>query len=86
MHDVKGSQVSLKFHRVRLRYGKTIIPNKLNHKPQANARGVQRKNKIRLKYFTVKGSTWEACRRTVMLPIEANFTTKILHSIKVTVQ
>ena len=45
-----------------------------------------KKNAIWLKYFVVKGSTLEACRRTVTLPIEANFTAKILHSIKVIVQ
>ena len=63
--------------------------NKLNHKPQAYAR-VCKENKeksdCQLKHFAVKGSILEACRRTVTLPIEVNFTTKILHSIKVTVQ
>ena len=70
--------------------GKTIIPNKLNHKPQAHARVCEEnKEKIKdcqLKYFAVKGSILEAYRRTVTLPIEANFTTEILHSIKVIVQ
>ena len=33
----------------------------------------------------VKGSTLEVCRRIVTLPIEANLTTRILHSIKVIV-
>ena len=38
------------------------------------------------KYFAVKGSTSETCRRTVTQPIEAILTTKILYSIKVIVQ
>ena len=68
--------------------GKTIIPNELNHKPQAHARVCEEnkenkeKNNCQLKYFAVKGSISEACRGTVMLPIETNFTTRILHSIK----
>ena len=50
---------------------KTIILNKLNHKPQANARVCKEnaenieKNDCGLEYFAVKGSTLEACRRTV---------------------
>ena len=36
-----------------------------------------------LKYFVVKGSTLEACRRTVTQPIAMIFATRILHSIKV---
>ena len=65
-------------------YGK----NNYNHKPQANVIGGCEENKkeIRLKYFVVKGSILEACRRTVTLQIEANFTTKILYSKKVIVQ
>ena len=46
--------------------GKTIIPNKLNHKPQAHARVCEEneeKNDSQLKYFAVKGSILEACRR-----------------------
>ena len=42
-------------------------------------------NDYRLKYFAVKGSTLEACRRTVTQPIAMIFTTQILHSIKVLV-
>ena len=43
---------------------KTSIPNKLNNKLQAHARGVQRKrrklkNDCQLKYFVVKGSPVE---------------------------
>ena len=34
--------------------GKTIIPNKLNHKPQAHARGVQRKKRLPVKIFCGK--------------------------------
>ena len=71
---------------------KTSIPNKLNHKPQAHAIGVQRKrrrklkkNDCQLKYFAVKGSTLEAYRRTVTQWIAMIFTTRILHSIKVLV-
>ena len=63
--------------------------NKLNHKLQAHVRVCEEneeKNDCQLKYFAVKGLILEICRRTVALLIEANFTTKILHSIKVTVQ
>ena len=68
--------------------GKTITPNKLNHKLQAHARVCEENEKkdCQLKHFAVKGLIWKACRRTVALPIEANFTTKTLHSIKVIVQ
>ena len=69
--------------------GKTIIPNKLNHEPQAHAKVCEEneeKKDCQLKYFAVNGSSLEACRRTVTRPIEANFTTEILHSIKVVVQ
>ena len=63
-----------------------IKPNKLNHKPQGTCEeNKEEKNKIRLKYFAVKGSTLETCKRTVTLPIEVILTTKILHSIKVIV-
>ena len=57
----------------------------INRKPML---GVceENKNEIWLKYFAFKGSILEACRRTVKLRIEANFTTKILYSIKVIVQ
>ena len=62
---------------------KTSIPNKLNHKLQAHARVCKEneeenkeKNDCRLKYFAVKGSTLEACGRTVMLRIQAIFTTR----------
>ena len=71
---------------------KTSIPNKLNHKLQAHARGVQRKQRrklkkydCQLKYFAVKRSTLEACRRTVTQRIAMIFATRILHSIKVLV-
>ena len=43
------------------------------------------KNDCQLKYFAVKGSNLEACRRTVTQPIVMIFTTQILHSIKVLV-
>ena len=72
--------------------GKTITPNKLSHKLQAHARVCKEnkenkeKNDCQLKYFAVNRSIMEACRRTVMLPIEAKFNMKILHSIKVIVQ
>ena len=71
---------------------KTSIPNKLNHKPQAHARGVRRKrrkffkNDYQLKYFAVKRSTLEACRRRVTQQIAMIFATRILYSIKVLVQ
>ena len=75
---------------------KTNISNKLNRKPQAHARVCEEneeeneeenkeKKDCRLKYFTVKGSTLEACRRTVTQPIVMIFATRILHSIKVLV-
>ena len=67
---------------------KTIIPNKLNHKPQAML-GVseenEEKNDCQLKYFAVKRSTLEACRRTMTQRIAMIFATRILHSIKVLV-
>ena len=44
-----------------------------------------KKNNCRLKYFAVKGSILEACRRTVTQQIAMIFTTQILHSIKVLV-
>ena len=69
---------------------KTIIPNKLNYKPQAHARVAKKmkkiKNDCRLKYFAVKGLTLEGCRRTVTWRIQAKLTTRILYSIKVLVQ
>ena len=43
------------------------------------------KNDCQLKYFAVKGSTLEACRRTVTQPIAMIFATRILHSIRVLV-
>ena len=68
---------------------KTSIPNKLNHKPQAHARvcdeNEEKKNDCQLKYFAVKRSTLEACRRTVTQRIAMIFATRILHSIKVLV-
>ena len=66
-------------------WGKASIPIKLNHKPQAHARGVRikKKNDCQLKYFTVKESTLEACRRKVTQSIAMIFATWILHNIKV---
>ena len=70
---------------------KTSIPNKLNHKPQAHARVCdeneenKEKNDCRLKYFAVKRSTLEACRRTMTQRIAMIFATRILYSIKVLV-
>ena len=43
------------------------------------------KNDCQLKYFVVKGSTLEACRRIVTQPIAMIFAIRILHSIKVLV-
>ena len=89
MHNVKAAQVSLKSRRVWLRYEKTIIPNKLNHKPQGvseeNKKELEEKSDCLLKYFAVTGSTLEACRRTVTLPIKLKIVTGIVHSIKVLV-
>ena len=56
--------------------GKTTIPNKLNNKLQAHDRlceGNEEKKNCQLKYFGIKGSILEACRRTVMLSIDLNF-------------
>ena len=44
-----------------------------------------KKKDCQLKYFAVKGSTFEACRRTVTQPTAMIFATQILHSIKVLV-
>ena len=69
---------------------KTSIPNKLatNRKPMlgvCDENEEEKKNDCRLKYFAVKRSTLEACRRTVTQRIAMIFTTRILHSIKVLV-
>ena len=65
---------------------KPSIPNKLNHKPQAHEENEEnKKNDFQLKYFTVKRSTLEACRRIVTQRISMIFATQILHSIKVLV-
>ena len=72
---------------------KTSIPNKLatNRKPMLgvcdeNEEEEEKKiNDCRLKYFAVKRSTLEACRRTVTQRIAMIFATRILHSIKVLV-
>ena len=45
----------------------------------------EKENNCQLKYYAVKGSTLEACRRTVTQPIAMIFATRILHSIKVLV-
>ena len=44
-----------------------------------------KKNDCQLKYFAVKRSTLEACRRTMTQRIAMIFATRILHSIKVLV-
>ena len=69
---------------------KTNISNKFNLKLQAHARVCKEntkenkeKNNCWLKYFVVKGSTLEACRRTVNLGIQPIFTRKIVQNIKV---
>ena len=72
---------------------KTSIQNKLSHKPQAHARvceenkekELEEKNNCPLKYFVVKGSTIEGCRRTEIPPIHLKIATKIVHNIKVLV-
>ena len=43
----------------------------------------EEENDCQLQYFTVKSSTLEACRRTVMRGIQPIFTTRIVHNIKV---
>ena len=50
-----------------------------------NEENKEKENNCQLKYFAVKGSTLEACRRTVTQPIAMIFATRILHSIKVLV-
>ena len=69
---------------------KTNISNKLNHKLQTPARVCKEnveenkeKNGCRLKYFAVKGSTLEACRRTVKPGIQPIFTRRTVQTIKV---
>ena len=69
---------------------KTIIPNKLNRKPQGmceenKEKELEEKNDSPLKYFAVEGSTLEACRRTVPRLIHAKLTTRIVQHIKVLV-
>ena len=71
---------------------KTSIPNKLatNRKPMLgvcdeNEEEEKKINDCQLKYFAVKRSTLEACRRTVTQRIAMIFATRILHSIKVLV-
>ena len=69
---------------------KTSIPNKLatNRKLMlgvCDENEEEKKNNCRLKYFAVKRSTLEACRRTVTQRIAMIFATRILHSIKVLV-
>ena len=71
---------------------KTSIPNKLatNRKPMLGVcdeseEEEKKINDCRLKYFAVKRSTLEACRRTVTQRIAMIFATRILHSIKVLV-
>ena len=69
---------------------KTNISNKLNHKPQAHARVREEnaeenkeKNDCWLKYLVVKGSTLEACRRTVKPGIQPIFARRTVQNIKV---
>ena len=70
---------------------KTSIPNKLatNRKLMLGVCDENEEEKnindCRLKYFAVKRSTLEACRRTVTQRIPMIFATRILHSIKVLV-
>ena len=69
---------------------KTSIRNKLHHKPQGvceenKEKELQEKNNCPLKYFVVKGSTMEGCRRTETPPIHLKIATEIVHNIKVLV-
>ena len=66
------------------------MSNKFNHKLQVHARVCEEnaeenkeKNDCRLKYFAVKGSTLEACRRTVKPGIQPIFTRRTVQNIKV---
>ena len=73
---------------------KTSIPNKLSTN-RKTIHGDQRvceenkleleKNEMLLKYFAVKGSTLKGCSRILMIRIDPNFVTRILHNIKVLV-
>ena len=70
---------------------KTIRSNKLNHKPQGaceenKEKELEEKKRQPVKYFAVEGSNLEACRRSVLRPIQAKLTTRIVESIKVLVQ
>ena len=55
--------------------------------PQAHTRACEeneeenKKNDCGLKYFEVKGSTLEGCRRTVMRPIQVKLISRIVHNI-----
>ena len=84
---IKGRQISLKSSKARLKYGKANMLNKLNHKQQPQARMCEEniKNNCLLKYYMVKGSNLEGCRRTVMQPIKPIFSTRTFHNIKVVV-
>ena len=69
---------------------KTSIPKTqtTNRKPMLGVceeNEENKKNDCQLKYFAVKRSTLEACRRTVTQRIAMIFATRILHSIKVLV-
>ena len=69
--------------------GKTIIPNKLNHKPQAHARvceeNEEKENDCPLKFFMVKGPTLESHKRAATIRIQLIFVTTTLYTIKVIV-
>ena len=52
---------------------------------EENEENKEKENNCQLKYFAVKRSILEACRRTVTQPIAMIFATRILHSIKVLV-
>ena len=69
-----------------MRYKKTYIPNKLNHKLKLQARVCEEnKKQLPVKIFMVKGLILEGCRRTAMLPIKLIFSTRIVHNIKILV-
>ena len=46
---------------------------------------IKKNNDCQLKHFAVKGLTLKGYRRIVTLPIESNFTTRIVHNINVLV-
>ena len=69
---------------------KTSTRNKLNHKSQGvceenKEKELEEKINCPSKYFAVKGSTTEGCRRTETPLIDLKIATEIVYNIKVLV-